>query len=226
MGTTWGINSGLNHDDLQDAGGELPDARAFDEHGHEIGHVFDGGTAKIRQSPHGTPNCMWIDQDGNQPATGFQVNWLDMKPLEQDNRVGKKAYDMCHSPSFEIYQHWDPAHIIIHKGDASEAAEIQRSEPKASRKRTKNRRSVTEAKVAFESKYSNMLVIDDLPSHTASSLCQSATSAGPNFVNPEHGYFCDMKTKTIHPVCSGAHSPRQNSTLCFDMEQTELGKHA
>lgn len=63
-----------------------------------------------------------------------------------------------------------------------------------------------------------MLVIDDLPSHTAHGLCESATSAGPSFVNPEHGYFCDMQTKTIHPICQG-----QNSTICFDMEQKQIG---
>ncbi|KAG8159251.1 hypothetical protein KVR01_010912 [Diaporthe batatas] len=225
MGTTWALNAGLDHGGLSGAGGELPDVRLFDQQGHKIGHAFDPGTATTEQLPHGTPNCLWIDQDGSQPATAFQVNWPDMKPLEDDNRVGKKAYDMCHSPSFHIYQHLDPAHIVIHKRNDAEAAGVYNSEQTPPRKRNKPRRSVAEAKLAFDKKYSNMLVIDDLPSHTARSLCESKSSAGPNFVNPEHGYYCDMKAKAIHPVCSGAHNPRRNNTFCFDMEQNELGKH-
>lgn len=97
---------------------------------------------------------------------------------------------------------------------------MKRSETAPPRKRSKPRVSAAEAKLAFEEKYRDKLVVDDVPSHNALALCESAASAGPSFVNPEHGYFCDMQTKMIHPVCK-----EQNGTdVCFDMEQRDLGK--
>lgn len=107
---------------------------------------------------------------------------------------------------YQTDQHLDPAHIVIHKRDDAEAAEAYRSEPTPSRKRDKPRRSVAEAKLAFERKYGNILVIDDLPSHTARSLCESTTSAGPSFVNPEHGYYCKYHFSPVtgpHLSCFG-----------------------
>lgn len=94
------------------------------------------------------------------------------------------------------------------------------SETAPLRKRSKPKRSAAEAKLAFEEKYRDKLVIDDVPSHNAHALCESAASAGPSFVNPEHGYFCDMQTKTIHPVCK----EKNGTIVCFDTEQNHLGR--
>lgn len=97
---------------------------------------------------------------------------------------------------------------------------MKRSEPAPPLKRSRARRSAAEAKLAFEQKFRDKLVVDDVPSHNAHALCESANSAGPSFVNLEHGYFCDMQTKTIHPVCK----EQNDKSVCFDMEQKDLGK--
>lgn len=65
-----------------------------------------------------------------------------------------------------------------------------------------------------------MLVINDLESQRAHTLCESSSSAGPNFLNPKDGFFCDMQTKTVYPVCAS----QNQTTVCFDLEQNELGK--
>ncbi|KAG6368611.1 hypothetical protein INS49_002824 [Diaporthe citri] len=171
------------------------------------------------------PNCLWIDLNGGAPATGFQVNWLDMKPDVNDARIGQQAKSMCQTPSFHLYQHYDPAYIIHHHRDHNNQQPgrppvLKRSETAPPRKRSKPKLSAAEAKLAFEEKYRNKLVVDDVPAHNAHALCESASSAGPSFVNPEHGYFCDMQTKTIHPVCK----EQDGKDVCFDMEQRELGK--
>ncbi|KAF2763110.1 hypothetical protein EJ05DRAFT_506744 [Pseudovirgaria hyperparasitica] len=43
------------------------------------------------------------------------------------------------------------------------------------------------------------LVVSHVPGHDASELCNSKTSWGPDFV--ANGFFCDMETKTLHPLC-------------------------
>lgn len=93
-------------------------------------------------------------------------------------------------------------------------------DPKNVTRRT--RRSVAAAKLRFEQKWGDILVVDDLSSHTAHTLCESSTSAGPSFVNVDDGYFCDMQTKTVYPVCE-EEKKEQQQKVCFDTEQNELG---
>lgn len=85
----------------------------------------------------------------------------------------------------------------------------------------RTRRSVAAAKLRFEQKWGDILIIDDAPAHTAHSLCQSPNSAGPSFLNEEEGYYCDMHSKTLHPVCK---KEKEQDKVCFDTEQIELGK--
>lgn len=47
----------------------------------------------------------------------------------------------------------------------------------------------------------NRLVVSKISQHKAADLCNSKTSWGPDFVGSD-GYFCDMHTKTMTPVCS------------------------
>lgn len=88
-------------------------------------------------------------------------------------------------------------------------------------KNIRTRRSFAAAKLRFKQKWSDVLVVDDLPSHTAHTLCESHNSAGPSFVNVDHGFFCDMQTRTVHPVCD---KETKQTEVCFDTEQNELGR--
>ena len=45
------------------------------------------------------------------------------------------------------------------------------------------------------------IVESKIHTHTATSLCESKTSRGPDFVSLTEGKFCDMETKTLWPVC-------------------------
>ncbi|KAK2608146.1 hypothetical protein N8I77_006774 [Diaporthe amygdali] len=167
------------------------------------------------------PNCLWIDRNGGQPATAFQVNWVDLKPGEDDSRIGKSPHDMCQTPSFNIFQSHDPTGIIYEKQETDDhGVPLSYSKPATSRENARTRRSVAVAKFRFEQKWSNVLVVDDLPAHSAHTLCESSSSAGPSFVNEEDGYFCDMETRTVYPVCK----QQSHTDVCFDTEQNDLGE--
>lgn len=45
------------------------------------------------------------------------------------------------------------------------------------------------------------LITSTWHAHTAAHLCGHAKSWGPDFVGSD-GYFCDMETKTLSPLCS------------------------
>lgn len=127
--------------------------------------------------------------------------------------------------SYYLDQHYDPNSIIYHnreddKQKPGEAPLYKRSEQAPPRKRTKPRRTPEQAKIAFEDTWRDKVVIDDVPSHTARALCGSDLSAGPSFVNPEDGFFCDMQIKKVHPVCKEEHG----NNVCYDLEQRQLGK--
>ena len=46
------------------------------------------------------------------------------------------------------------------------------------------------------------LVISNIATHSATNLCNSATSWGPDFATPNEGKLCDMSTKTLYTLCS------------------------
>ncbi|KAF3760394.1 hypothetical protein M406DRAFT_52851 [Cryphonectria parasitica EP155] len=155
------------------------------------------------------PKCMWIDENCSQPATGFQVNWVDMSSQNMKAN-GTAAQNMCNTPSFKVYTDKDPKSITYwSNGD----------DPSS---RTSTKRSLAD-------KFSEILVISDHAEHRAEELCNSTTSAGPGFVNPEQKWFCDMTNKILHPVC-GNTPTGDNSTLlthsgsptCFDVDSKQL----
>lgn len=61
------------------------------------------------------------------------------------------------------------------------------------------------------------VVISDYKAHCAEDVCNSKTSRGPSFVSTQDGMYCDMSTKTIHPLCSSA-----VKYGCFDINTQEL----
>ena len=71
------------------------------------------------------------------------------------------------------------------------------------------------------------IVKSNLDSYTATSLCKSETSRGPDFTSLAEGKFCDMETKTLWPICKS-----QEDESCFDNDNhlmrgvKRLGKRA
>jgi hypothetical protein len=57
-----------------------------------------------------------------------------------------------------------------------------------------------------------LIVSQNITSHTAHDLCGSDTSYGPDFVGSD-GYYCDMGSKTLFPLCS-----TENIDGCLDID--------
>ena len=67
---------------------------------------------------------------------------------------------------------------------------------------------------AIPSGLEQVLVVSDIEAHSAEDLCTSGSSFGPDFVSQYEKKFCDMATKTTHPLCGGS-----VQTDCFDIDQ-------
>jgi len=61
------------------------------------------------------------------------------------------------------------------------------------------------------------LVVSTDEAHTASELCGSETSHGPDFVSVAEKLFCDMGAKTLWPLCNDV-----VTTSCFHLESKTL----
>lgn len=210
-----------------------------------------------------TPSCFWIDANGDQPTTGFQVNWVDMA-ANDPSMEGQDASRFCNSPSFNTYTEKEPKAITYWTPTDGQKHRLRRHSAGAavvsvSKDAPPARRLVAEGGTpqTVQERFENVLVVDDLPEHTAEALCASETSSGPDFVNVASvggGGFCDMKTKTLYPLCeqdSNSSSKRRakrsskcttastaNSTgsyggngtaaaaagVCFDLESKSLCK--
>lgn len=63
----------------------------------------------------------------------------------------------------------------------------------------------------------NHVVISSLDQHTATELCQSATSIGPDFVSTKENLYCDMCKHELWPVCSTT-----ITAACFDLSSNTV----
>lgn len=61
------------------------------------------------------------------------------------------------------------------------------------------------------------VVISEINEHSATELCQSPTSSGPDFVSTKESLLCDMCTHQLWPLCSKA-----VLSHCFDPDTLEL----
>ncbi|KAF2088543.1 hypothetical protein K490DRAFT_64592 [Saccharata proteae CBS 121410] len=78
---------------------------------------------------------------------------------------------------------------------------------------TKRKRSVN---------LSSKLVVSSISQHNATDLCANEMSHGPDMVD-SHGYYCDMDTKTVHPLCSVAQT---DDCVDFDESSGALNKRS
>ncbi|EGD93027.1 hypothetical protein TESG_00584 [Trichophyton tonsurans CBS 112818] len=142
------------------------------------------------------PTCFWIDKNGDQPMTGFQVYWpafAERKYSVDDTDAAK----LCNGIDFGLRNEKDPRTITYR-------TKTKRSMPIRSRGFGPSRPEWAKSE----------LVISDSEFHSAEKLCISDTSMGPDFVHTGEGLFCDMDAKTLYPLCTGI---EEKGADCFDL---------
>ncbi|KAK4643707.1 hypothetical protein QC761_405770 [Podospora bellae-mahoneyi] len=144
--------------------------------GRECGGSWYYSNVFIQGSDY-KPDCLWIDANGDQPQTGFQVHWPEFVQRD-DGRPGEKdgldvGYFCEAGPPFTLYTSHEP-------------------------------RAVT---------YWVLIFIN------GDSRCP--TSMGPDFANDAEGLFCRMSDKTLWVFCDGVHI----TDNCFnpDLQQVVVG---
>ncbi|KAK4159051.1 hypothetical protein QBC43DRAFT_362692 [Cladorrhinum sp. PSN259] len=195
--------------------------------GDEYGWVGDWGAACggswyfsnvfIQGSNH-KPNCLWIDGNGDQPQTGFQIHWPEFVQ-KSDQPPGQTDIEYyCHSgPPFKMYTDRNPKSITYwvlgsgkKKRQAATADEPTRSRLHE-RRQNQNRQVGNSTVISLAERLGELLVFSDGPEHSAIELCSSKTSLGPDFANNDEGLFCRMSDKTLWPFCNQMHVD-----YCFD----------
>ena len=89
-----------------------------------------------------------------------------------------------------------------------------------SRRRSIDHTSILERRATLEKKRDfcvDHLTISHHSDHTATVVCQSETSWGPDFVSVVEGLYCDMCEKMLWNLCAGP-----EATYCFDLVAREL----
>ncbi|EGD95284.1 hypothetical protein TESG_02773 [Trichophyton tonsurans CBS 112818] len=149
------------------------------------------------------PNCFWIDKNGDQPKTGFQVRW----PAYSEDQFEKNSKDpkrLCNNIDFGLREEPDPNSInYIPKKKRDEHARARRST------------------IRRPGWASSELVISDSKHHSAKRLCMSDTSMGPDFAHTEEGLFCDMDAKVLYAFCADI----EEKSACFDLKRQKIVTH-
>lgn len=190
------------------------------------------------------PICMWIDANGDQPHTGFQIHWPSWAPEtppEQRAPEDKKGTSLteeqlCFSgPPFQLKTEPDPRGIIVappkqhftkRRGRTRRGSnwpQLNNNNDNLNKTICQNNETTinqnqTPPKKRYRPWYRDQLVVDYNPARSVKRLCNSNTSAGPDFANYAEGLFCSMENKVIYPFCDGV----RTTTQCFDTELREV----
>ncbi|KAH9895477.1 hypothetical protein F4778DRAFT_747010 [Xylariomycetidae sp. FL2044] len=159
--------------------------------------------------------CAWIDADGDQPTTGISIHWRDFDGKQTPNGDGKDLDYFCKNdrvikyhtekkPNSAVFSRAERDMFSRDPDDEHTIAAREQDKIEAHARRT------TE-------KFSRSLVKSRAAEHSAQQLCQSSTSAGPDFGSEVEGMFCYMKTKTVYPYCTPGHTE-----ACFDNQAHKL----
>ncbi|KAL3476680.1 hypothetical protein BJX99DRAFT_246700 [Aspergillus californicus] len=148
------------------------------------------------------PKCFWIDGNGDQPQTGFQVQWPRYSSNEYDEGNTDPS-QVCNDIDFGLRSESDPSTINFWTSSK------HRRDQKERRMRSRlGRRAEWTA---------SELVLSDSTWHSATDLCDSETSMGPDFVHTSEGIFCDMGAKVKYPFCDA-----ETTSACFDLDQQRV----
>lgn len=150
------------------------------------------------------PKCFWVDANGDQPNTGFQVRWPRYS-ADQFEEGNTDPATMCNDIDFGLRTEDDPS--VVNYWTSAKKRDLND-------RRMRARRSVRAPWTAHE------LVISESQHHSADKLCKSDTSMGPDFVHVAEKIFCDMENKIEYPLCGG--SGTNSTSSCFDLESQSL----
>ncbi|KAI5864852.1 hypothetical protein GGS23DRAFT_466452 [Durotheca rogersii] len=186
------------------------------------------------------PDCMWIDGNNDQPQTGFQIHWPEFVdrdgnqvPADEEGKLAKMDYLCTAGPPFKLHNFpdKDPRGItywvINNNKKRSDSADSDgevdiaygpAKHPSSARFRN-NLSSFAARSNGTTNAWANRLVLDNSATHPARALCESETSAGPDFLNVEDGTFCRMSDKTLWAICG---TPGADAANCFDKDAMRL----
>ena len=192
------------------------------------------------------PKCIWIDRgrDSNIQFEGFGMHIYDFRTSEERAKEYNDNIDlMCKSsPRFRMYEKmisadpipffspgldYDPDRGMI---DASHAAVFDKNRWALRYKGPNINKKLIDSpfidsgrpihsRQGFQRR-GNSSVFDDLivsPDHSATELCDSSSSLGPDFVSLEEQLFCDMDIKELWQLCSVS-----KTDDCFDLGNTTI----
>lgn len=157
------------------------------------------------------PKCFWIDANGDQPNTGFQVRWPAFSTSEVDPDAPAEDRDptqKCDDISFGLRTEEDPSAINYWTRKRSNMNPSGAAAQHSKKSFRPVRRSAAMA---------SQLVVGDYEGLSARFVCESDTSVGPDIANLHEGLFCDMDKKKLYDLCDDT-----TRSGCFDVDSQTL----
>ncbi|KAA8642508.1 hypothetical protein EYZ11_011692 [Aspergillus tanneri] len=146
------------------------------------------------------PKCFWIDKNGDQAKTVFQVRWPAFSESEYDSNSDKDPKRLCNNIDFGFRDEKDPNSINYWTSSKKRSSPLRVRQP-----------------IARPECVKSELVVSEFDNHSAKRLCESHTSMGPDFAHIREGLFCDTEHKILYPFCN-----EKITNNCFDLETRSI----
>ncbi|KAI5357535.1 hypothetical protein Slin15195_G038960 [Septoria linicola] len=205
--------------------------------GRACGQSWEYGTKSVTggDSAAYNPSCVWMDQDHGEDINKklqtdtitnrqMKINLLSYSGIGAKNGTVLTDLDhICGSTIFS-YDMDDPIEGRTPRGPYyADNGKFMPDNGNANKKRAAEATSISprSRKARPQSaKMAERLWVNSRHGQSAIELCNSPTSRGSDFVSVDEGVFCDMSTKTLHPLCSA-----KKTVGCFDLDADKLQLH-
>ena len=76
-----------------------------------------------------------------------------------------------------------------------------------------------QARIQRDERFAKQVARQRTNGHSAIAVCQNPNTVGPNFLSLHDGWFCDITSRILYPVCE---PNDQNKRACYDLEEEEI----
>jgi len=167
--------------------------------GYSCGHSWNWGRQVAGTLPDGspyTPRCIWIDSDhSNGIDTGAMK--IDFEAYGENLKETIQKQTACSKTTFQ-----NSANEV----DGTYPTQTSPPKPHVSYFLLMHDVGVPQKKRSMVGTerpewMAKRLIVSDFPEHNATELCSHPMSYGPDAAGSD-GYFCDMQTRELTPLCS------------------------
>lgn len=163
---------------------------------------------------------IWKDLDWNSPIPYFDPPLKYMRDFATGGQGGDQNFSQIVDTDLCKYDKGKQRKLKLEPSCEQKGVKASMPGPTGGAGIKKRRDPGQNPEDTLKARLARQLVVSSKGSHSATEVCDSETSFGPDFISTEEGVFCSMSQKKTFPICGREGS--STADACFDLKTNTL----